>query len=345
MSSNLQFKLIFNNIERTIEIDPERFKTICGPMFYSFVNTKTFQIQYESREEILNSFLQYLKDGTLPSIKLENIYEYDQLNHYFQIKEIQRLIDQVKNAFNDHEKIIELLINPSIKDRSMYENIISQNIDEYLKKVGKELMNLPINILYNIFFQSQTLSDHNLVYQLIIENIQQRHDTTIFVLVQFLDVKHLLPRYLIEIDKNINIFNKPNVDLSYIAKLKRQVFQFPICKNNEINGIVKFLKNQNNGDIPDHVLDAKSKDIYRNDSTYHPKNMFIDDDSTYYASAENIRSSVTFEFKGMKVKLTGYLLKSFRNSSNGYHLRNWVIEAFNKKTGDWDVIHEEKDFE
>lgn len=63
------------------------------------------------------------------------------------------------------------------------------------------------------------------------------------------------------------------------------------------------------------------------------------------ASAENIRSSVTFEFKGMAVKLTGYLLKSFRNRSNGYHLRNLVIEAFNKKTGDWDVIHEENDFE
>lgn len=67
-------------------------------------------------------------------------------------------------------------------------------------------------------------------------------------------------------------------------------------------------------------------------------------DSTCYASAENIRSSVTFEFKGMAVKLTGYLLKSFRNRSNGYHLRNLVIEAYNMKTGDWDVIHE-NDFE
>ena len=265
MSIYLQFNLIFKNREHTIEVDSAKFKTIGEPMFSTLVNTKTFQIQYESRDEVFTSFLQYLKNGTFPSIKLENIYEYEQLNSDFKIKEIQNLINQERNSFNDHEKILEALYNPSIKDKSMYENLVSRNINEYWSKDGKKLMALSIDILCNILSQSQTIVDQNLLYPLIMENYQQNNDPKFNVLMRFLDIKHLSPRYLIEIEENTNIFKNLNVDLSYIAKLKRPIYQFPICKNNEINGISKFLKDQNNGDIPDHVIGVQSNDTYRGD--------------------------------------------------------------------------------
>lgn len=283
------------------------------PMFSSLVKTIKFQIQYESRDQIFTSFLHYLKDGTLPSIKLENIYEYEELNQSFKIKEIQNLIDQEKKMFNDHEKILEALNNSLIKNRSIYENLVSRDINEYLTKDGKKLMNLPINTLYNIFFQSQTIIDHNLAYKLMNQKFQENPDPTIFVLLQCLDIKHLHLRYLREIEENKNIINNPNDSLSYIVELKRPIFHFSICKNNELNGIIKFLRDQNNGDIPDQVIDVQSNDIYRNDHSYAPKNMLIDNDSLY-ASAENVRSCITFDFKKMRVKLTGYLPHSINNN-------------------------------
>ena len=69
---------------------------------------------------------------------------------------------------------------------------MAQNLDFYIVHYGKELINLPIQTLINIInHPNRQITEHNRLYELIIEYHKQTNDFNIFTLLPFVDSRYL----------------------------------------------------------------------------------------------------------------------------------------------------------
>lgn len=110
------------------------------------------------------------------------------MNQEFQIPSISDKIQSVKDTYIQGLNNIELLKKENISEKGNIEHQISQNLDDYIKVYGEELIKIPINSLYNILSKQEcNFTLHNRLYDLIISHNQNTNDCDIFILLQFID--------------------------------------------------------------------------------------------------------------------------------------------------------------
>ena len=92
--------------------------------------------------------------------------------------------DEPQNELN----LLKSLNKDEPHDKSSLEANIAKNLDEILINSGDELMSLPIDSLYNIFFhQERKLIDHNRAYRIIKDNSKKQKKSDLFILLPSID--------------------------------------------------------------------------------------------------------------------------------------------------------------
>lgn len=109
--------------------------------------------------------------------------------------------------------------------------------------------------------------------------------------------------------------------------------------DNEFNGILNFLRNSANGHLENEVNITAS-------STYTWSQLprcvanFDSNQKNYFISNNIPNSWIKFEFKNVRVRTTGYTIKS-RENLEFPHPKSWVIEGSNNDK-EWEILDDEK---
>lgn len=98
------------------------------------------------------------------------------------------------------------------------------------------------------------------------------------------------------------------------------------------------MNEKTGGNIHDNgTIEITSNSYYSGD---HPKNLVDFNDKTKYESPRS-DAWICFDFKKIKIKPTGYSIKSFEGEKNDCHLKSWDIEV--SDDGEyWNVIDQHK---
>lgn len=119
--------------------------------------------------------------------------------------------------------------------------------------------------------------------------------------------------------------------------------EFQPRKGSEFQGICKYLTKKAGRNIHDSgTIEITTNSIEMNNMSHHPKNLVDYGSESYYSSGNDKDIFIRFDFKGNLVQLTDYSLKSWDNSPNGVHIRNWVIECSNDRVH-WDEVDRRTD--
>ena len=142
--------------------------------------------------------LNYFSSHILPDIVPGNIDEYEQLNQEFCIPSIQKLIDNLRNCIEEGLQNVTILRNSSISDKSEIEHRISQNLDNYIKYYGEQLIKVPVQSLYNVLsYKDRLLTDYNRLYELIISENNQSDNSDLLVLLPLINSSLFEPQNLL----------------------------------------------------------------------------------------------------------------------------------------------------
>lgn len=206
----MQQSFLITSKNKTIKL-PFQFKhwnSLPDKITILFINNKNRQycIQSDVSDEVFESFVNYLITDTLPKINIQNIQEYMQLSQEFNL--LGDFIEKKKKDFGkSYEGMLFLLNKKNPKDVSHIEKDIAMKLDYYLEKYGEKLMNSPIQSLINIFnHRERKLTNHNLAYNLIKEQVKRTNDPSYNVLITTLDCSHL---------------NHTNIEESFLLKKER----------------------------------------------------------------------------------------------------------------------------
>lgn len=152
MNSKIRLVLLLKNKEYEIPCQFKGLSDINQDIYTQllFSPNHTYIVSSDVSEEIFQSFLDYWIQQKKPEINSKNVYEYLNLSDEFQI--MQDLIKAAKLQWNQYERNLDMLSSNSTSDKHIVEEDVSQNLDEYIEKYGKSLMNLNIQTLHNIFF-------------------------------------------------------------------------------------------------------------------------------------------------------------------------------------------------
>ena len=186
MLENTNAKFIFKSKEVNVPIKSKDCENFPQKLLLDLLIQHQYEIQSNVCEEVFQSFIKYFTDGVIPDIESEKINEYDQLNQEFQIPSISEIIQTKYKIIDEISKNIKLLTDDSISNKSDIEHIISNSLDDYLLTAGPELLNVPVQILYDIIsYQDCKFTQHNLLYKLILSHYENTKKSDIFVLLQF----------------------------------------------------------------------------------------------------------------------------------------------------------------
>lgn len=94
-----------------------------------------------------------------------------------------------KERWNEYELNLLILSDPVNDDQSIIEQIVSQKLDDYIENYSEHLMKLNIKTLYNIFnHQDRKITKNDLAYEFIQQHYFQNGDSSIFILLKFIDI-------------------------------------------------------------------------------------------------------------------------------------------------------------
>lgn len=95
----------------------------------------------------------------------------------------------------------------------------------------------------------------------------------------------------------------------------------------ENDGIMHYLTKQTGGNIHNNgTIQITSNSIC---GGHQPRNLVDYNNNNLYYSQNDKDIFVCFDFKKRRIQLSHYSIKSYVNSQNSDHLRNWMIEASN----------------
>ena len=172
------FNIIFQGKNNDIPQNFPKRGEIKKSVFKTLKAMGKYEIQSNVSEEVFLSFIEYLKGNVEPEINEVNKQEYLKLSKEFEI--MGNLITNDEDEKNECLDNIKLLKNNLITDKSRIEELISKDLDNYLKICGEMLLESPIQSLFNIFSnKSKNFSDNNLCYNLIKHHYEKHQDITI----------------------------------------------------------------------------------------------------------------------------------------------------------------------
>lgn len=293
--------------------------------FLKLINFNEQNIDEEHKKHYLEYFLQ-----------LGNMNEYFRLQpDYFDDITNENVISRIKSICQQ---------NIGRETINMIDKLIEYAAANFDKLPKEELKTLDIEIIESIFgHQKLRLHDEDSLLEFILELYFE--DDKFSVLFEYVIFKNVseeeLKKFVSQFDiefLNSKIWKSvcqrffstnENECLSerYIEQFKTATFEHK--EGSDFNGIFNFLVEKTKGNIHDNgTINVTSNSIY-NDGC-HPKNLFDykNNDSNYYYSKSNISDAyVCFDFKDRKIQLSSYTIKSFGDSGNGPHLKNWTIEV------------------
>lgn len=174
----------------------------------------------------------------------------------------------IPNKKNDYQKNLNSIISDNISgdNKTSLENEISKDLDNYILNSGENLINLPIETLYNIFNNSRSFTLHNEAYKLITQNTNNQEK---YILLRFIDANRIKQEYVnesIELYEQRNFFVPKNTFSVFLNSFSKKIyligfliFTFVIVcsilnsyhsylviqkKDNVINSLIQAITNQ-----------------------------------------------------------------------------------------------------
>ena len=189
--STVKFRFMSKIID--VKVTLEDFRALPDNIIFPLINEPhIYNIQADVSEDVFNSLCIYFATHTLPNIQISNFFSYVQINNEFCIQSITELIEEKRDSFGEYLLNIESIYNQSIPDKSQIEEEIAQNLDIYINKYGEQLLNLPINSLFNIFgHKNMQIKSHNELYELIKNYYNKTNNFSVFSLLPFVDAREL----------------------------------------------------------------------------------------------------------------------------------------------------------
>lgn len=219
---SINTKFIFKSKEFQIAIQPKDSEQLPKNVLISILHHNNYKIQSNICDSTFQSIIKYFKDGTLPSIRYDDIKEYETISNELQIEDISKIVQIKREEYGQILNNINALMQSTLFDKSDLEHHISQNLDIYLELYGDEFMKIPIQSLYNIFsYKDRNFSSDNQLYELIQSHFQKTNDSTIFILLQFINGNSISKQNLIDCLNNASLHfgYQPNLDLPSIIKM------------------------------------------------------------------------------------------------------------------------------
>ena len=199
MNAQPSFKLILRSKEFQIPSNVKYLRKIPDDIRNSlfFNPNNQYYVQSNVSEEVFQSFVDYWINNTLPDIRKDNISEYLQISQEFNL--LKELIDSKMELWGEYLIHLNGLNERNNKELSLHEEQITKNLDYYLENYGEQVMNKPIQSLFNIFNHKQrNLTKFNIAYELIKIQSRKSNNSEVFILLPSLDGTKLNEKYLKE---------------------------------------------------------------------------------------------------------------------------------------------------
>ena len=279
--------------------------------------------------------------------------DFQSILDYVQMKEIKLNIKYIVYFQN----IMKILGNPNetlkfsldIKGEISFNNVISRmiyknemdlnyndeisfianNFEVMINNHYKELMSFDPAIIEQIIAsQNLKIKNEDSLFDFIIDLYQRsKKYSYLFQYVTFFNVSQS------SIEKFVNTFKIQDLDMQIwdqvCSRLKCKVSENSNFFNryaSEKRPIIKYLTDKYGGNIHSKGKVQISASSFLNNN-FSPEKV-VDNDTNSFISKNEPDSWILFDFKDMKVLLDNYQLTSYGNGSNAYHLKSWVLEAF-----------------
>ena len=289
MNEILKVKFLFKSKPFSVSLQRKDYQNLPQPVLLSLLIQQQYEIKSDVKEEIFQSIIEYFVHETVPGIQKDNIDEYDLISKELQLQPISEIIQQKRDFFNNISKIISSISDKSVTDNSSAEHSISKVLDDVIEYYSDELMNLPIQSLYNIFNSNDcNFTSHERLYDLILNHFENNKDYEICMLLQFIDGNKIPEQKLINSinDESLHFGFKPFFDISSLFKKMHELENEKGKQNNkpgkkrneeqmnDSNDIKDEEQNDNSNDKKDDEQNDNSndkKDEEQNDNSYSSK--------------------------------------------------------------------------
>lgn len=316
-----------------IQEDQQKKDSQSEDYFKDFLNLSNFDkslIDQNHRERYCQYFLQ-----------LGNIHEFLRLQPKF-LSDLtpKNCIERLKLIRSLHSDMNEILdLNSDNKIQELFQYIASH----FYEISQEEIKTLDIDIIEQIISnRSLKLEEEDSLLQFILEMYENDVKySKLFEYVVFSNVKEETLKTFVQTfsidDLNSNIwlsicqrlFSSQKVEDQKERYLTKYIYkEFKHVEGQEFHGIMNFLNEETGGNIHDNgTVSITTNSLNRNSE--EPKNLVDYQKDNYYYSKNESKATINFDFKDKKVQLTNYSIKSYDNSTNGYHLKDWVVEVSN----------------
>lgn len=113
-------------------------------------------------------------------------------------------------------------------------------------------------------------------------------------------------------------------------------------ENEELKGVINYLRKQSNGDI-NKEIQFTSSSVNSNAPSHQPENVANHEEQNKNFCSENVSNSwICFYFNKYKIIPSEYEIRSRNGIANWYHPKSWIIECSNDNIS-WEILDERKD--
>ena len=354
-----QFQIMMDGVKYDIPTQFPRI-TLVSPTVYNsivFSPNHIYKVQESVSPTVLKSIIDYWIYEKIPEITLSNFSDFQKLDAEFSIENFKSVLKSSINHWTEKKQILCQLLNSSYKDQSLILQSISSKIDDYLVEFGLEFMTLPINILSNIFYNSEcNLTRHQLAYSLIIN--QAKINPEVYSLLPRLNGNELPIEILEDCIAHRSERNEfmPYFDISFVTDLKRQFSLLQEENRRILNSIEDLKKTRITSEVvarlfyQDKAFDGICKFMQSNFNltltgggsqaiNYSVNNVidYISDNSKYYFNYMRNEYSnspkdafIQFDFHNLSIQLFSYDIQSANNPKDTrFHPKSWKIVGSN----------------
>ena len=234
MDKNYVF--ILNGQEYTIQFSLKLFNKLGDAICRELINTEKYLVRSNVSNENFQVFLDFLNDKIqTPELTTNNYYDYFLLSEEFN----KNLSDYLSKQEFNNIKNLSILKNAKTeeaRDKSYFEEYIAEHLDYYLEFFSKEMSQIPLQTLYNVFqHKNRILNNHERAYKFIKEiltksdndnntNLNANHKNAC-ILLQTLDATKISEDSFNESysKKSDNFGFAPEFNLSFVSEIKIQM--------------------------------------------------------------------------------------------------------------------------
>jgi hypothetical protein len=298
-----------------------------------------FRVDVADPQGLFNSFLS-LGRGERVRVNSANVKTFISFAKALQNDEfLAFLLGQINPELN-HDTVIERL-----EQRLALGLDVSKEIEfcaEHFTDLRKPLSAFDYSILYMVFSAPQLkLPDEDILLDFLVDLVQKDGSfSPFFELVHFEFISSDSIASFLTVARNESFFSQMNFSmwLSVCERLRltvpvsrSQVIDLPLKKGKPLEGIISHLTKKCGGNVHDkETVAVICQRPYNQEVGNAAKNVADLHANTEFFSSKDPNQWVGYDFKGMRVKLTGYAVRPYHaGGPGGHNLKSWVIEGSN----------------